>query len=86
MMVEVWGLRKSNRKNKKYMADAVKIGNKLYRNIHFGDTRFQQYHDNTNLKLYSHLDHNDDNRRRLYHLRHFKDSGPAGILSKVLLW
>ena len=85
-MVVVWGLTKSNRKNKKYMAAIVDDNGNIYKNVHFGDTRYQQYKDKTPLGLYSHLDHNDENRRRLYHLRHKNDTKPAGILSKAYLW
>ncbi len=58
--------KKSNRKNKKYM---VKINNKT---VHFGDTRYQQYYDK--IGLYSHLNHNDKERRRNFRKRHFKNS------------
>lgn len=53
---------KSTRKNKKYM---VKVDNKT---IHFGDSRYQQYFDK--IGLYSHLDHKDAERKRLYYARH----------------
>ena len=60
-------LKKSTRKNKKYMV--------LHKGkwIHFGDTRYQQFKDQTMLKLYSHLDHGDVRRKKLYYARH----GPA---------
>jgi hypothetical protein len=53
--------KKSNRKNKKYqvITPAGKI-------IHFGDSRMEQYKDTTPLKLYSHLNHGDKERRRRY--------------------
>ena len=40
----------------------------MYNNkwIHFGDKRYQQYKDQTPAKLYSHLDHNDNERRQRY--------------------
>ena len=52
--------KRSTRKNKKYMV--------LHNNnwIHFGDTRYEQFEDQTPLKLYSHLNHNDDTRRMNY--------------------
>ena len=53
-------MKQSTRKNKKYM---VKVNNKW---IHFGDTRYQQYKDRTPLKLYSSLDHKDNERRANY--------------------
>ena len=61
---------KSNTKHKKY--DAI-IKNKLNdreKRLPFGDVRYQHYKDSTGLKLYSYLDHNDVNRRRLYRARH----------------
>lgn len=83
--MEVLNIKKSNQKNKKYSAD-VRIGDKIYKNINFGDTRYQQYHDNTKLKLYKHLDHNDTDRRTLYHIRHKNNNGLASLLSKHYLW
>ena len=52
--------KKSTRLNKKYM---VKVDNEW---IHFGDTRYQHFFDRVPLKLYSHLNHNDKERRRRY--------------------
>ncbi len=56
--------RKSTTKNKKYDV----LYNGIY--IPFGDIRYQHFHDQTPLKLYSHLDHNDKKRRNRYRLRH----------------
>lgn len=71
---------RSPRKNKKYMA--------LYNDgkiIHFGDSRYQHYHDK--IGLYSYLDHNDENRKRLYKARHkVKSKRSAGYLSMHYLW
>lgn len=83
--MEVFNLRLSNRKHKKYTAD-VAIGNRLHMNVHFGDNRYQQYRDATPLKAWSHLDHNDPKRRQAYLSRHAKDKGPAGLLAKQFLW
>lgn len=52
--------KKSTRLNKKYM---VKVDNKW---IHFGDTRYEHFFDRVPLKLYSHLNHNDKERRKKY--------------------
>lgn len=52
--------RRSTRKNKKYM---VFHKDKW---IHFGDTRYEQFEDQTPLKLYSHLNHFDKKRRMNY--------------------
>jgi len=95
MSIQILRLERSNRKHKKYIADVV-IDNTIHHNIHFGDTRYgsvaawalgtlQQYKDSTPLKLYSHLDHLDPERRRLYHKRHISN-GPASQLSKHFLW
>lgn len=51
---------KSTRKDKKYM---VFYNNKW---IHFGHPSYEHYKDNTNLKLYSYLDHHDEKRREKY--------------------
>lgn len=52
----------SPRKNKKYKVTFIKH-NKTY-TIHFGDKRYEHYKDK--IGLYSHLDHLDENRRRLF--------------------
>lgn len=38
--------------------------------VQFGDKRYQQYRDQTPLKLYSSMDHNDEKRRENYRKRH----------------
>ena len=40
------------------------------RKIHFGDKRYQQYKDRTNLKLYSKKNHNTRKRMQNYFSRH----------------
>ena len=74
---------KSNRKNKKYM---VTLPNGKI--IHFGDKKYQQFEDKTPLQLYSHLNHYDEKRRRLYYLRHPIDFPfpSADYFSKKYLW
>lgn len=72
--------------NKKYSVYVFKDGKiKL---IHFGDKRYQQYHDR--LGLYSHLDHHDENRRKLYRERHkydhIDDPNYPGFWSYYCLW
>lgn len=83
--MEVRNLRKSNQKHKKYAADVV-VDGKLYKNVNFGDVRYQQYKDRTSLKLYSHLDHNDWDRKVKFYKRHDHNTGPAAMLSKEFLW
>lgn len=83
--MEVLNIRVSDRKNKKYVADVI-INGRLYRNQHFGDTRYQHYRDSTPIKAFSHLDHNDWERRRRYLARHKHNDGPSGKLSDEFLW
>ena len=52
---------KSTRKGKKYSVTTLS-GKK----IHFGASNMEQYKDSTGLGLYSHLDHNDKERRKRY--------------------
>jgi hypothetical protein len=83
--MEVLSIKKSPRALKKYRADIV-LNGKLYRNVDFGDVRYEQYRDSTPLGLYSHLDHHDLKRKQNYLARHRKDSGPAGRLAREFLW
>ena len=82
---------KSNRKHKKYK---VYYNNKW---IHFGDKRYGQYKDQTPLKLYSHLNHNDKKRRKNYLSRAkgirnksgnltWRDKNSANYYSVKYLW
>lgn len=65
----------SNRENKKYKAvvykDSKKIGT-----YHFGDKRYEQYKDSVS-NLYSKLNHNDKERRKLYRARHKEGKFPS---------
>ena len=66
---------KSSRKNKKYMA-MFKDG----KVVHFGDTRYEDF-----------TVHKDEERKRLYLLRHKKNEDwnnpySAGSLSRYILW
>ena len=83
--------KKSTRKDKKYM---VKVGNKW---VHFGNKNYQQYFDKVPLKLYSHLDHKDPERRANYRSRHkaiklkdgtlaYKNKNSASYWSWLYLW
>lgn len=84
-MIELISISPSPVKYKKYRADVI-IDGKLYKNVDFGDKRYQQYEDRTGLNLYSNLNHYDKHRRELYHKRHIHDNKPAGLLAKLLLW
>lgn len=59
-------IQKSDRKNKKYMA--IYPDDEI---IHFGDNRYKQYKDSTNIGIYSDMNHNDKKRRLNYFKRHF---------------
>ena len=83
---------KSTRKNKKYMVISPS-GKK----IHFGSINMQHYRDSTPLKLYSHLDHNDKQRRKNYLTRSkgiknkdgkltYNDKESANYYSRKYLW
>jgi len=85
MNVKLLKIEKSPAKFKKYRADAL-IDGEVYKNVDFGDVRFEQFKDRTPLKLYSSMDHGDTKRLRLYHERHRWNNGPAGLLSKRFLW
>ena len=74
----------STAKHKKYSVYVLRNGRK--RLIHFGDRRYGQYHDK--LRHYSNLDHNDEQRRRLYYARHgpSEDKNTAKYWSHKVLW
>lgn len=73
----------SPRQNKKYR---VYLSNGKH--VDFGHRGYQHYKDSTPLKLYSHLDHGDAERRRRYYARHNKDypQYSADWMSKRFLW
>lgn len=55
---------------KKYTAYIKNKKTHKIRKIHFGDKRYQQYKDRTNLKLYSKKNHNTRKRMQNYFSRH----------------
>tara|TARA_B100000963_G_C22629429_1_gene674102 strand:+ start:48 stop:353 length:306 start_codon:yes stop_codon:yes gene_type:complete len=55
---------------KKYTAHLQNKKTKKKRILHFGDRRYQQYRDRTDLKLYKHNNHNTRKRMQNYFLRH----------------
>lgn len=79
----------SKNKNKKY--DAILINNDTNKIVYvpFGDTRYQQFYDDV-FGYYSNKNHLDDERRRLYRIRHNKDLKKgyysAGFFSYYYLW
>lgn len=84
------GYKKSNTKHKMY--DGI-IENKTTKRVHtvpFGDKRYHNFQDKTNLNLYPHLIHSDPKRRILYRKRHLKDLRDGyyspGYFSYHILW
>lgn len=84
-------------KHKKYKAEVFWKGKRQW--VHFGSDQHEHYKDQTDLKLWSHLDHNDKRRREVYYKRHRTtrglhcsfgayrhNNGPAGILASTYLW
>lgn len=83
--MKLLGFQVSNKKNKKY--DAIMDNNGRIKLISFGDKRYEHYFDK--LGHYSHLNHNDKERRRLYRLRHQNDNldeYSPGFFSWHILW
>lgn len=72
---------------KKYNA-IIQYDDGNIKKIPFGDQRYGHYKDKTPLKLYSHLDHNDFMRRKLYYKRHNINypKFSADWLAKRFLW
>ncbi len=83
---DVIEIRRSDRKQKKYMSLVrdKKTGNLEY--VWFGSSSYPQYRDSTDLKLYSHLDHLDKSRKKRFHARHKNNNGVSATLSKYFLW
>jgi hypothetical protein len=81
---------RSRRANKKYDAVLRNIQTNREVRVPFGDNRYEQYKDNTGVGIYSHLDHNDLDRRRRYWERHRRDidmdNYTAGNFSLKYLW
>jgi len=81
--------RKSKNSKKKYDAIIYNNKTKKYKVVSFGAIGYQQYKDKTGLNIYSHLDHLDKERRRLYRLRHqhtFKKKFSPSYFSFYYLW
>ena len=55
---------------KKYTAHVCDKKTKKTRKIHFGDRRYQQYKDRTDLKLYAKKNHGTRKRMQNYYSRH----------------
>ena len=63
---------RSRTKNKKYDAIIEDKKTKRTQRVPFGQIGYAQYKDTTGLKLYSRLDHGDEERRKNYLARHEK--------------
>lgn len=83
MKERIFKIEKSPIKFKKYRASVTEDWDK-YRNIDFGDNRYQQYKDSTKLKLYKKNDHGDKKRRRNYFMRHSGIPDKKGALNKEI--
>lgn len=84
---------KSGRANKKYEAVLENRKSKKHVKVHFGDTRYEHYYDNTDLKLYSSMNHMDKDRQKAWLRRHAKNIDPGdppgytpGYLAHRFLW
>ena len=65
---------RSKNPKKKYDAVIEEVKTKKTQRVSFGSRQplYQQYKDSTGLKLYSRLDHGDEERRKNYLARHEK--------------
>ena len=63
---------RSRTKNKKYDAIIEDRKTKRTQRVPFGQIGYAQYKDSTGLKLYSRLDHGDEERKKNYLARHEK--------------
>ena len=68
------GFEKSHLKSKKYNAILQNTDNDLIKKVPFGASDYEHYKDPTGLGIWSHKNHNDKERRRLYRLRHERTS------------
>lgn len=84
------GFQKSRHRHKKYDAILRNVASGRLVRMPFGDASYGQYKDSTRLGVYSHLDHLDPKRRRLYRQRHASDVKPGfyspGYMSWHYLW
>ena len=79
----------SDRPHKKYMAFVKNLETQKVRKVHFGDTRYQHYKDQTRIKAFTHLDHLDKDRRKRFKQRFakiIKRKYSAAYFSDKYLW
>jgi len=89
MTIKFIEFQKSKRKGKKYDAIIYNTDTNKYKRVPFGSIFYGQFMDSTGLGLYTHLDHHDSHRRRLYRLRHqhtFKKKFSPSYFSYHYLW
>ncbi|KAL7692928.1 hypothetical protein Plhal304r1_c005g0020381 [Plasmopara halstedii] len=86
-MIIFWRWELSPLKSKKYRV-WVRLDTGKLRKVDFGARGYAQYRDQTPLKAFSHLDHNDEERRHRYYLRHKVDypEPSADFYAKKFLW
>ena len=81
--------KKSNTQFKKYDAIIMDKITKRKQIIPFGDKRYEQYRDDTNLRLYTRLNHLDEKRRKNYLSRHaetMKKKWSPSYFAAKFLW
>lgn len=79
----------SKTKHKKYDAILLNEQTKRTKRVPFGDTRYEQYKDQTGLGKFTHKNHLDKQRRQAYHKRHASDKKnkfSAGYFAAKYLW
>jgi hypothetical protein len=88
-MFKLVKFQKSKTKGKKYDAIIEDTTNKKRMRVPFGAIGYEQYRDDTGLKLYTRYDHLDKERKKNYLKRHqstrFKKWSPSWF-SAVYLW
>jgi len=67
---ELIGFKKSHKPNKKYDAILKNHNTNRIRLMPFGDIMYDHYKDTTPLKLYSNMNHYDEDRRKRFQIRH----------------
>lgn len=83
------GFEKSHLHAKKYNALLRNTKNHAMKRVPFGASSYEHYQDTTGLGLWSHKDHKDKERRRLYRARHNgeeKHKFSSGYFSWKYLW
>lgn len=88
-MLKLLRIEVSNRKHKKYKAILRNTTTNRLKTVHFGDSRYQHYKDQTKLKKFSRLNHMDTDRRRKFRLRFQKSARKkysAAYFAMKYLW